>query len=242
MAVNAQSPAPYTAGSAVLNVIRRYRDKGLTTPITGDVLVRAGVSETLVPRTLQSLQSLELIDETGQPTSTFQKIRSVAAADYKACLAEWLKSVYADVFSFVDPAVDEPVRVRDAFRSYTPHGQQDRMVALFLTLCGEAGLAPEKKAESKPSARKPANTIKPASSAAFTKLLRDPRVAPPAATTGALPPALAGILQSIPSPDIGWTQEARDKFVSTFGTVLDFVVPIVTKTENTPIQPPEDEE
>lgn len=229
MAVNSQSPAPYTAGSAVLNVIHRYRDKGLTTPITGDVLVRAGVSETLVPRTLQSLQALELIDDTYQPTPTFQKIRSVPAADYKKCLAEWLHSVYADVFSFVDPNADDQVRVRDAFRSYTPHGQQDRMVALFLTLCGEAGLAPEKKTDSKPSARKPAGVTKPMVAA---RVQNSPvkGAVHHAVNGGALPPALAGILHSIPSPDVGWTQEARDKFVATFGTVLDFVVPIVSKT------------
>src|SRR2546421_233281 len=111
MAVTAQSPAPYAPASAITNVISRYREKGLTTPISGDVLIRSGVTESLVPRTLQALQALELIDDKFQPTPTFQKIRSVPQAEYKTCLADWLKSVYADVFSFVDPASDDDIRV-----------------------------------------------------------------------------------------------------------------------------------
>jgi hypothetical protein len=34
-------------------------------------------------------------------------------------------------------------------------------------------------------------------------------------------------LQSLPSTSNGWTQEKRDSFYNTFGTVLDFCIPIV---------------
>ena len=244
MAVTAQAPAPYTAGAAVINVIRRYRDKGLTTPINGDVLVRAGVSETLVSRTMPALVTLELIDEQGQPTETFQKIRTVPEAEYKATLAEWLRSVYADIFSFVDPANDEQVRVRDAFRSYVPHGQQDRMVALFLALCAEAGIAAEtKKSEPRTSARKQPSAPRAASrtqrerAGAPTDRKNDPGLF----KDGSLPPALVGIIQSIPPVDQGWTKSTRDKFLMTFGTVLDFVVPIKTEAEMNPAAGDEDE-
>ena len=46
---------------------------------------------------------------------------------------------------------------------------------------------------------------------------------------GAVPPALMGLLASIPAR--GWTQEAREKFVTAFGHVLDFSVPIITAAE-----------
>lgn len=226
MAVTAQSSAPYTAGSAILSVIRRFRERGLSTPINAEVLVRAGVSETLVPRTLPALVTLELIDDKGEPTQTFQKIRTVPEADYQTCLADWLRSVYADVFSFVDPAKDDAIRVRDAFRSYVPTGQQDRMVALFLALCAEAGIVSEvKKSEPKPATRKPYKV--------YSGVPVPPKrgktiaiVSPPQQQQNGLDPALAGILQSIPSPQMGWTQETRDKFLTTFGAVLDFVIPI----------------
>jgi hypothetical protein len=223
------STAPYTSANAINSVMRRFREKGLTTPITGDVLVRAGVSDSLVPRTLQALQLLDLIDDAGQPTPTFQKMRSVPEAGYKACLAEWLQSVYAEVFKFVDPGTDDATQVRDAFRTYTPHGQQDRMVALFLALCAEAGLAPEtKKSEPKPAARKPTTArVQPAAS-------RSKPLQTPASHGGvqipAFAPALAGLLQSIPTGATGWTKQQRDKFIVTFESVLDFVVPIVEET------------
>lgn len=230
------STAPYTSGSAVTTVMRRFRDKGLTTPITSDVLIRAGVSDSLVPRTLQALQILDLIDDTGQPTPTFQKMRAVPETEYKATLAEWLQSVYADVFMFVDPGTDDVTRVRDAFRTYTPHGQQDRMVNLFLTLCAEAGLAPEsKKSEAKSSPRKP-NSVRQAPLATRAKpavmkkdQFRGSGVG--GVDVSSFPPALAGLLQSIPSTSSGWTQQQRDKFLTTFGTVLDFVVPIVSEQQ-----------
>jgi hypothetical protein len=223
MAVSKQSPAPYTAGSAVINVIRRFRDKGLTAPFTLDVLTRAGVSESLAPRTLQALGTLELIDDKGMPTPTLQKIRVVSEKEYKACIADWIKSVYAEVFQFVDPSKDDAIAIRDAFRAYQPPGQQDRMVALFLALCAEAGLVDEsKKSEAKPAARKAISRV------ARTVIgQRTTRATPTVGASAGLPPALAGLMQSLPANGAGWTKSKRDKFIQTFESVLDFVVPIV---------------
>lgn len=235
MPVNANSPAPYTAATAILGIIRRYREKGLQAPINGDVLGRAGVSPALIPRTLQSLVALDLIDDSGEPTQTFKQLRVVPEAEFKNTLADWLKATYADVFSFVDPATDDAVRVRDAFRTYVPHGQQDRMVSLFLGLCAEAGLAPEtpRRGETKPSARKAPAPI-PRALLRNTSSKNTPYAPPPPANNlngGNLPPALSGLLQSIPSAEKGWSKGARDRFMLTFGTVLDFVVPIRTEAE-----------
>jgi hypothetical protein len=234
MAVSSNSPGPYTAGAAITTVLRRFRDKGLSVPITADVLMRAGVSDSLVPRTLQSLQILELIDESGQPTPTLLKMRSVPEADYKATLAEWIRAVYAEVFQFADPQTDDAVRVRDAFRTFLPHGQQDRMVSLFLTLCAEAGLAtPEakKSVERKPGMRKlavlrtsPATAANPRNK---KSAFHQPMVRTTADNSGAgLHPVLAALLQDIPRSG-GWTKPARDKFYVIFGTLLDHYIPIV---------------
>lgn len=225
MPVSAQSPAPYATGSAVVGIIRRFRDKGLTAPFTGEVLIRAGVSETLANRTLQALITLELIDDKGMPTPTLEKMRVVSEKDYKACVADWVKSAYAEVFKFVDPAKDDATSVRDAFRSYAPVGQQERMVALFMALCAEAGLVEEsKKSQPKPQTRK-LTLVQRASSTPATprNIARHSEFS----TTGSLPPALAGLMQSLPSNGTGWTKDQRDRFVATFQSVLDFVVPVV---------------
>lgn len=145
MAVTSESSAPYAPYKAIIDLIQRYREKGMQTPFTAEVLGRAGITDSLISRTIQALQVLELIDEEGNPTPTFEGIRSAPETDYKQRLGEWIKGVYSDVFSFVDPMTDDQSRIRDAFRTYKPHGQQARMVSLFNGLCMEAGLAPAAK-------------------------------------------------------------------------------------------------
>jgi hypothetical protein len=72
-------------------------------------------------------------------------LQQASESEYLNRLADIIKGSYADVFAFVDPAKDSRERVRDAFRTYTPRGQQGRMVLLFLGLCEYAGIIPEEK-------------------------------------------------------------------------------------------------
>lgn len=227
MAIAANSNAPYTPAASVVNLLKRFRDKGLSFPVTHDVLLRAGISESLLQRTFQSLVLLELIDEEGEATEVLKKIRSVPEAEYKATLAAWLKQVYAEVFAFADPATEDATQIRDAFRSFLPHAQQERMVSLFMALCAEAGLAPEsEKAETKPRTR--ARTAAPSNPLprGIARHMAKPHQQSHIGTT-LLPPELAGLMARLPQN--GWTQASRDKFVKTFESVLDYVIPIVTK-------------
>jgi hypothetical protein len=223
MAVSANSPAPYAPASAIIDIIGRYRNKGLTRPFTADVLGRAGVSDSLIPRTLQTLLTLDLIAEDGNPTETLEGLRRAPETEFKPQMVAWLKSVYADVFNFAEPTDDETT-IRDAFRSYNPVGQQPRMVALFIGLCRAAGLRPDDSVkESRPriNARK-------ASEPSQLQASRRSANAPIRQSTGVagLPAPLAGLLQSLPA-DRKWTKDERDKFVQTFQTVLDYCVAIV---------------
>ena len=146
MAVTADKPAPYAPVKTILEIVDRYRNRGLVFPVTAEVLTRAGVPESLTSRTMQALVTLDLFKDNGNPTDTIEGIRLAPEFEYKKRLEDWLKSSYADVFKFVDPKSDDESRIRDAFRSYQPQGQQERMVALFQGGCGAAaGLGPEKK-------------------------------------------------------------------------------------------------
>jgi hypothetical protein len=236
MPVTANQPAPYSPGSTIIEVIERHRSRGLPTPITADVLGRAGIAHTLIPRVLQTLQTLDLIDgETGAPTATFEGLRRAPETEYRKRLEEWLKSAYADIFTFVDPSTDDETRVRDAFRNYQPVAQQGRMVSLFLNLCRSAGLAPEKTATPR-SAPRPRTRTNPQPSTlgagrtamAAHNLRHRPSPAGSATSTG-LPAPLAGLLASLPQNGTGWTKERRAQFVATFESVLDFCIPIVAK-------------
>ncbi len=224
MAVSIEVSAPYAPPSAILDIIDRYRNMGLTRPFTADVLVRAGVSESLIPRTLQALTVLELIDDEKNPTETLEGLRRAPGPEFKKQLAAWISSVYADVMSFVEASDDESA-IRDAFRSYKPHGQQTRMVTLFLGLCRAAGLREDDQstAPSRPRAR---------TSRAASKPRSPPKTQQLASTeiSRGLPPAIAGLIKSLPESGT-WTADRREKFIKTFTAVLDFSIRVVEKKE-----------
>ena len=224
MPIQPNGTAPYAPPATILGVIDRARERGLPAQVTKDVLVRTGVvTESLAPRVLQSLQLLELVNEEGNWTQNLETLRRAPEAEVPARLAEILRSVYADVFQYVDPAQDSPTQVRDAFRAYTPHGQQDRMVTLFINLCQRAGIAPQDTPratvrELRPAVRKPAP-------AKLQSSVKGKGVAVP---QSALPLPLAGLLQTLPQE---WTKNDRDRFVSAFTAMLDYCIPVRTEQE-----------
>ena len=226
MPVTPDQPAPYAPASAIVDIVERYRSRGLPIPINGDVLSRAGISPSLIARTIQALQSLDLINPEGMPTPVLDGMRLAPQAEYQQRMAEWLNAAYADALQFVDPATADETAVRDAFRNYKPIGQQGRMVSLFTGLFKGAGIAPAKTpgvattaTRKKPLAATPAKRIpKPPANQQMrhndSTLKRD-----------ALHPAISGLLSSLPSVDQGWTQDARDRWYGAFGAVLDLALP-----------------
>jgi Family of unknown function (DUF5343) len=239
MAVTADKPAPYAPASAILDIVNRYRNRGLVFPVTADVLARAGIAGSLIPRTLQALQTLDLFKDNGNPTEILEAIRLAPQAEFKQRLADWLRGAYADIFAFVDPSKDEDTRVRDAFRSYQPIGQQPRMVRLFMNLCAAAGLIADKPARAATSGagnsrlRVRSPSVRAASTSRAAADIRIP--APPRINTSVsqpgLPAPIAGLLSGLPPNGAGWTAERRDQFLGTFKAVIDFCFPIV---ENEP--------
>jgi Family of unknown function (DUF5343) len=236
MAVTQATAAPYAPTRTMMDIIERHRDRGLPRPINAETLQRAGlVTESLTSRTLLALTTLDLIDEAGTPTPVFEGIRLAAEAEYKKRLEDWLKAAYSDVFSFVDPTKDDSMRVRDAFRGYQPTGQQDRMVNLFIGLCTAAGIMPDKPQGPPPRPNPTRGPNGPTGPVGPARL--KPKYVPPPAKVGGesqndLPPALAGLLASLPKNGMGWTKGKRDSFTNAFCTVLDFVYPITEIDEN----------
>jgi hypothetical protein len=225
-----------------MDVITRFRERGLQTPFDIDVLTRAGVSESLAPRVLLSLRHLDLIDEAGAPTELFERLRRAPSDEFQARLEEVIRAVYADVFQFADPTTDSAERVADAFRQYNPPGQRNRMVTLFLGLCQEAGIieqAPQRTRTSRVS-RQSATPARGTGSRPTTprQSKKDQQVQQSGAS--AFPPELTGLLNSLPPRAEGWTKDRRDKFLEAFGVVLDFVIPVREAHEFEP-EPEEDE-
>lgn len=220
MAVTADQPAPYAPASAILDVVTRHRTRGLPGAVDQDSLERAGISPSLVPRTLHALRTLDLITEDGRPSDVLEGIRLAPEAEYQQRLLEWLQGAYADALQFIDPSTDGEDAIRDAFRKYVPIGQQPRMVSLFSGLFAAAGVGVERP---KQPAKKVAPSAAPRPRAAQKVA---PKPDSQARQTG-IPAALSGLLLDIPDPATGWTQDKRDKFMSAFGVLLDYSIPIV---------------
>jgi hypothetical protein len=226
MPIRTGAAAPYAPPATVLQVIAALRDRGLTTPITSEVLLRAGISDSLVPRTLRTLTGLELIDEEGRLTPAMDALRRAPSADFQTRLAEHVRAVYEEVFQFTDPAKDDSKRIADAFRVYEPIGQRGRMVTLFLGLCEAAGLIPEGMArKSGPAsagapARKNSTPKRPADRPKGDSSPQDAIDNSPSVN-----PALGGLLRLLPAKGKSWTQQERDHWMRLFGGILDYVHP-----------------
>lgn len=231
MAVTQDKPGPYAPTTAVMAIVERYRDRGLPTPVTTEVLERAGVPESLSPRTFYSLQTLDLIDTAGNPTQALDSIKLAPQAEYQTRLGEWLNAAYADILAFVDPATADETAVHDAFRSYNPAGQRGRMVTLFMGLFRAAGIMPEKTTGA--PIKKKSTSLRPTARAATSAKPKPKEIGGSAGVqtpkladfNGQLPPPIAGLLVSLPTHGEGWTKAERDAFMSTFAVVVDFVFP-----------------
>lgn len=150
--IQVNGPAPYAPTKSVTEILERQRQgPGLPKPLTTESIQRLGVTESLAPRVIQALRLLGLIDEAGNVTETFEELRKVPTPEYKPRLLEVLRDVYAEVFSVVDPSTAEYQQIHDAFRSFTPHGQIDRMVTLFLGLLEYSEFGPLPRARSSTS-------------------------------------------------------------------------------------------
>lgn len=229
MPVRSDTPAPYAPPATVLAVISGFRDRGLATPFTPEVLLRAGVSDSLVQRTINSLEGLDLIDEGGNPTAQLEGLRRAKTDEFKARLEEVVRSAYAEVFQFTDPAKDDATRVADAFRSYQPIGQRGRMVTLFMGLCEAAGIVPEGVTKRAPTANGQYRQAKFVRPPVLLKR-RSQSDEPTSAQThpmkpGSIPVPIQGILAKLPAEGTSWTHADRTKFLAIFTAVLDYVFP-----------------
>lgn len=179
MALASGRPAPYAPASVVVNVITRHRAVGIP-KIDAEVLERLGVTESLRPRTLVALKTLDFYDEDGNVTPDFDALKRVSTEEFPERLAQLLTRAYKPIFEIVgDVSSASHQVIDDAFRTFEPAGQRVRMVQLFIGLMVHAGLMPDG------VGRKPGPLPKPKNGA--MKAAPRPRVTKPEAQHAPLP-------------------------------------------------------
>lgn len=216
-------PAPYTAATSAVTAIDAYRERGLGIPVTPEVLVRAGVKESIAARTILSLKQLGLLDDHGRPTELFEELKATRTdEDYRARLQEWLRNVYGDVLQYTNPSEDPPEKVATAFRGYKPEGQRAAMAGLLVGLWRYAGLP----VAEGPGSSRPSGSPTPRRITVPRRVERVPAIDTRQPTRSDLPPELVGLLHGIPRDGSGWTRGRRDAFLKLFEVALDYLVPV----------------
>jgi hypothetical protein len=250
VALQEGGPGAYAPTVAVVHVIERYRDRGLPAPIDADTLVRANLTtESLAPRTVQTLKLLDLLDDDLQPTGDLVALGKVPTDQFKERLAAVLRTAYADVFKFVDPATDSYEHIHDQFRPYKPPSLRDRMTTLFLGLCEYAELIPEGRTRELTGRRVATGSNTTATRTARTRSTtkptaessndgarvsaEEPSASPqaPRPSDGHLPPALEGFMRALPEPGTAVSARRRDQYVQAFASNFDLSYDVQGESE-----------
>lgn len=131
--------APYVPVSVLSGFIERIRRITAPPEITSRLLQESGISDADSFALLSALKFLNLIDERGAPTPEFRSLQT-SGDEFKSNLHQIVKNAYSDLFAWLDPAVDDREHIKNFFaRSYSP-ATAERATAVFLDLCGEAGI------------------------------------------------------------------------------------------------------
>lgn len=227
MSLETEKKAPYTTTLALKAVMEWFRERTPTGTISPDTVIRVGVPESLAARTIQSLITLELLNENREPSQKWIDMASIRGdEEYKTRLQDWLRITYSEILSYCDPSKDSYERIYEAFRGYDPKGQRSAMASLFIGLWKYAGLespsagivsnsSAVKKKKSPTSSRRPGQSTTP-----------KPNKNSPPTKMDDVPPGLVGLLRQIPPKGETWTEEMRDAFVEAFKAVLNFTVSI----------------
>jgi hypothetical protein len=219
---------PYAPAKPVLDIIQRFRERGLPDVLSRQELHRLGAAEGNSDRIQKTFQFLDLIDQSGKRTLLFDRLGKASTTEYESVLAEVVRAGYAPILAIVDPKVDTDIAINDAFRHYEPAGQRKQMVVLFLALCREAGLAKPVGTERHPSTRKEGTVpvqvrTTPRRTATTVERVKDTGSADE--QPGSDYRLLSALIQQLPK-DSKWTQARRDRWIQAFTANIDLLVEV----------------
>lgn len=223
--------APYASSKSVVEVIKRFRERGLPDPVNSSALEQIGIPPTMTGITLQALVFLQLIDEGGNRTEAFERLRRASSDEYQGILAEIVRKAYLPVFTIVDPSQDNDIQVADAFRRFDPANQRDKMIRLFLGLCEESAIV-----QGRPSRVRKQRVKKEQTPNTSSTMTRKPGLTTGAAEFGKKEDAhegnigtdyrlISAIIQQLPH-DAHWSAEKRKRWLEAMTSAVDLIIEV----------------
>lgn len=202
--------APYAPLASVRKILEAIRGGG-EGPWTSDACASTGVTGSMVPRTLNSLEALDIVDTRGNLTESARALLGTSGAEYTAALERIVRGAYSDILARVDPATASAADISRAFEGFEPKAQQDKMISLFRGLAAECDLS---------SARRRRTPSRETGALTGTRAHGLP---------GDLSPVEA-VLRQLP-PSRRWTKERRDAWVTAMTSVVDLLYAVDANAE-----------
>lgn len=212
--------APYAPTKTVMRSIEQHREFNLPQPLDAPALETVGVPATMAPRTLQALRFLGLIDQGGNATETFDRLKRASTEEYQAHLAEVVRNAYLPIFNILDPVKASDTQIGDAFRRYEPSNQRAKMISLFRGLCGVAGIT-EDKPKQRSGGRKPTAQRAKGATQGVSSSSTSTTEPPPPPEDGVVDlRVITAVVQRLPRVP-KWTSEQRSRWLQAMTSALD---------------------
>lgn len=151
--------APYVPASTLSQFFDHIKYVKTPDQVTNGLLQDYNIPKGHAFALLSALKFLGLTDDGGIPTPAYHAVQT-SGEEFRANLEEIVRRAYSDLFSVVDPSKNGREHIKNFFaRNYSP-ATAERATALFLDLCGEAGIPtleekPSRVAKAKPAPSKP---------------------------------------------------------------------------------------
>lgn len=131
--------APYVPASALSEFFDHIRYVQTPKKVDSNLVLDYGISKSQAFALISTLKFLGLTDDNGIPTPAFRALQT-GGEEFQKTLNEIMKTAYSDLFSRLDVSRDSRDKIVNFFaRNYSP-ATAERATALFLDLCGEAGI------------------------------------------------------------------------------------------------------
>lgn len=125
---------PFVASKSMSEMMDFVRKSGWRPRINTGLIKKLGIATNNEGKVLSALRFLDLIDQTGNPTGDFDKLKD----DYAGTLKRLTREKYGDLLNIIPPEMMTRQRLKSYFGK--PAQGAERRARFFVWLCGEAGI------------------------------------------------------------------------------------------------------